>query len=90
MSIEVVKKLRGARYKYISSKFGSTDRYTLGVMAQDIKDIYPIEKYSILNKDKDNYLMVDYVQLIAPMIKAIQELTNEVEKLKNEQDKQNN
>jgi hypothetical protein len=59
-------------------------------MAQDIKDIYPIERYSILNKDKDNYLMVDYVQLIAPMIKAIQELTNEVEKLKNEQDKQNN
>jgi hypothetical protein len=26
---------------------------------------------------------VDYVQLIAPMIKAIQELTDEVERLKN-------
>jgi len=84
MSLKIINKLKPAQYKYTDSSKGSTDRFTLGIMAQDINETYPVEKYSILNKDSNNYFMVDYVQLIAPMIKAIQELTDEVEKLKNE------
>jgi hypothetical protein len=83
MSIEVINKLKPAEYKYNDKSKGAVDRFTLGVMAQDINKLYPIEKYTVLNKDKDGYFMVDYVQLIAPMIKAIQELTDEVERLKN-------
>lgn len=81
MSLEVVKGLKPAQYKY--TKKGDGERFTLGVMAQDINKFYPIEDYNILQKDEDGYFMVDYVQLIAPMLKAIQELSDEVEKLKN-------
>jgi len=82
MSLEVINKLKPAQYKYNDPIKGSIDRFTLGIMAQDINETYPIEEFSILNKDSNDYFMVDYVQLIAPMIKAIQELTEEVERLK--------
>ena len=84
MSLEVIKKLKPAKYKYKDVTKGDTARFTLGLMAQDIGEFYPLEEYSILNKDKDGYLMVDYAQLIAPLIIAIQELSDEVEELKND------
>ena len=86
MSLEVISNLKPTKYKYKSDSHGSTERFTLGIMAQDINKVYPVNEYSILNKDVDDYFMVDYVQLIAPMIKAIQELKDEVERLKNDRD----
>jgi len=86
MSLEIINKFKPAQYKYNDPTKGSTDRFTLGIMAQDINETYPIEKFSVLNRDEQDYFMVDYVQLIAPMIKAIQELTDEVERLKNGND----
>jgi hypothetical protein len=86
MSIDIIKKLKPAKYKYKDKEYGATDRYTLSVMAQDVNIVYPIDDYTILNKDDNGYFMVDHVQLIAPMLKAIQELTEEVERLKNDRD----
>lgn len=82
MSIKVINGLKPAKYRY--KEKGDAKRLTLGIMAQDINKFYPIEEYNILQKDADGHFMVDYVQLIAPMIKAIQELSDEVEKLKND------
>ncbi len=84
MSLAKINELRPAKYKYKDKSKGDTERFTLGVMAQDIDKIYPLNEYSILNKDDQGYMMVDYVQLIGPMIKAIQELEDEVKRLKNE------
>lgn len=82
MSLKKLSKLKPAKYKFSDPTKGETDRLSMGIMAQDIEKIWPYETYSILKKDKNNYYSVDYGQLIAPMIKAIQELTEEVEKLK--------
>jgi hypothetical protein len=54
-------------------------------MAQNINEIWPIEKYTILEKDQDGYFIVaNPHQLIFPLIKAVQELSEEIERLKNE------
>jgi hypothetical protein len=82
MSLENIKNIRPAQFKYNDERYGDTDKITLGVMAQDIEKIYPGEDYTVLHRDENGYYMVEYTQLIAPMIKAIQELAEEVEKLK--------
>lgn len=84
MSVKQLKQLKPAQYRYTDNKKGETNRLSMGIMAQDIEKIWPYESYSILKKSEDNFYQVDYYQLIAPMIKAIQELTEEVEKLKSE------
>lgn len=81
MSLEQVKRFRPVKFKYI----GSDERFHLGVIAQDIMEVYPIDKYAIVIKDtKTGYLKVDYIELIAPLIKAVQELDNKVNLLQKE------
>jgi hypothetical protein len=84
MSLEKIKQLRPAEHLYTDTTKGDTKRLTMSVMAQNINQVWPIEKYSILNKDSNGYFTVEVQQLITPMIKAIQELSEEIERLKND------
>lgn len=87
MSLKKIGRLKPAEYSYTDSSSGETKRLTMGIMAQDIDQIWPYEKYSILHKDSQGFYSVEYHQLIAPMIKAIQELSDKVDKLQKELDK---
>jgi hypothetical protein len=87
MSLKKIGRLKPAEYSYIDPSKGETERLSMGVMAQDINEIWPYEKYVILDKDFQGNFSVDYAQLIAPMIKAIQELSDKVDKLQKEIDK---
>lgn len=87
MSLEKIKQLRPAEHLYTDISKGDTKRLTMSVMAQNINQVWPIEKYSILNRDSDGFFTVEVQQLIAPMIKAIQELSEEIEQLRNERKK---
>jgi hypothetical protein len=71
------------KFKYKSGEHGDTDKYTLGIMAQDIDKLYPYDEYSILSKDANGNFMVDYTQLIAPMLKLIQEQEKRIIELEN-------
>ena len=85
MSIEKIRKLKPAEHLYTDASKGDTQRLTMSCMAQNINDVWPIEKYSILRKDKDGYLIVDQPhQLIFPLLKAIQQLDEQVIELQNE------
>lgn len=84
MSLEKIKRLRPAEHLYTDQSKGDTERLTMSVMAQNINQVWPVEKYSILNIDNAGYFTVEVQQLIAPMIKAIQELSEEIERLKND------
>jgi len=83
--------LNPAKYNYVTNigdlvDFkGDSSKMYFGVMAQDIEDY--IEKqghnsrnYNILNYSED-YMSVNYYELIGPMIKSIQELEEKVTKL---------
>jgi len=84
--------LTPAKYNYIpemSLKGIDPDKAHFGVMAQHI-DAYlksvSDEDFNILQKDEDDKFMVNYYELIAPMIKTIQELTARVEHLERKTD----
>lgn len=85
MSLEAIKGLRPAKFRFVDEKFGSTRQFTLGIMAQDVNEFYPLEQYTILKEDNDGNIIVDYLQLIAPMIRAIQELSEKIEILEEKQ-----
>jgi len=62
----------------------------VGVTAQDVKDaiekagLDPKEGTIVHEIDTDHHMRLDYTKLIAPMLKAIQELSDEIDKLKDE------
>lgn len=85
MSLEKIKKLRPAEHVYTDASKGDTQRLTMSCMAGNINELWPIDKYTVLERDKDGYFIVaNPHQLIFPLIKAVQELSEEVERLKNE------
>jgi hypothetical protein len=85
MSLEKIKRLRPAEHLYTDSAKGSTNRLTMSCMAQNLNEIWPVDKYTLLEKDSNGYFIVSNPhQLIFPLIKAVQELSEELERLKNE------
>lgn len=62
-----------------------SDELQFGVIAQDVKAIeeeYEIGENRLCYEREDGFLAVDYKQLIAPIIKVIQEQEKEIQKLK--------
>lgn len=85
MSLEKIKKLKPAEYTYIDPKYGNTSKKSMGCMAQDLDAIWPEQEYVLLRRDENGKLIVSNPdQLIYPLIKAIQELSDKVEELENE------
>jgi hypothetical protein len=82
MSIDLVKKLKPVLFKYNDTIPELKDgKIHMGFMAQDLQDIFG-KDYAIVSDNKNTgYLMVQYHELIAPLTKAIQELSDKVEKL---------
>ena len=84
---EFIEALHPAKYNYIpemEEKGVEIDKVYFGVMAQDIKkylESVSDEDFSIVKTNEDGEMSVDYIQLIAPMMKTIQELTERVTNL---------
>jgi hypothetical protein len=73
--------LRVIKYHLLESS--ETDRKKIGLIAQDLQEHFP----ELVHEDDSGYLSVDYVGLIGPVIKAVQELRTEkdvkIEQLEN-------
>lgn len=84
---EFISSLRPAKYKYINElkdKGVNTEKIHFGVMAQDIRrylESVSEEDFNIVQHDDEGNLMVNYNELIGPIIKTIHELTEKVESL---------
>jgi hypothetical protein len=57
------------------------ERKSHGFIAQDIENLITGEKDSLKIENADGMKGVDYMSLIAPLVKSIQELTAKVETL---------
>ena len=69
--------------KPVSYKFKTGTRTHYGVIAQDLETVLDGKDFAGLIKDTEtNNYGIRYTELIAPLIKAIQELSAEVETLK--------
>lgn len=82
--LEFIKRLKPASYFY-NDKISGLNNFKkhFGFLAQDINDVLDEDTYSVVNK-RGSYYTVNYLELIAPMVKSIQELNLEIEKLKKE------
>jgi len=74
--LEFIEKLRPVRYKYREDKDG---RFHYGFIAQDVLSLDGTQDWAIVSKEPDSdYLTMAYMELISPMVKAIQELSAKV------------
>ena len=62
----------------IQFSYKNEEKIRFGLVAQELKEIIP----EIVEEDKDGYLSIRYQELIPVLIKAIQKLKEEIEKLK--------
>lgn len=76
--------LKPAKYNYIPSmaeKGIDIEKVHFGVMAQDIQ-VYlksvSSEDFNIVQQDANNKLMINYNELIGPMIKTMQEMQDRI------------
>lgn len=86
--LELINKIKPCTFKYKQkNEDGIIDDNNLihfGIIAQELNDILPEDEYAIIKKIDNDYYAVNYIELIAPLIKAIQELSKKVEKLEND------
>ena len=84
---DFIKSLKPAKYTYkkeMLDKGVNINKTHFGVMAQDIKkylNSISDEDFNIIQYDEDGIMMVNYIELIGPMIKTIQELEKRISKL---------
>ena len=78
--------LKMSRSQYKGDDSSGDLRYEYGLLAQEVDDLLKEAdpENSVITKDNDGLLGMDYKQLIMPLIKSIQELNEEIERLKEE------
>lgn len=85
-SLEKVKRLRGVTYdwrdSYIERKGGLDEIYMrkkdIGLLAQDVEQVLP----EIVARRNDGYLAIKYDRVVALLVEAIKDLSEQVERLK--------
>ena len=83
LGLDFINKLKPAEFRYKEDTHASDGKKIhFGFMAQDIAKILDdSSKYAILKKDNKNYYLVDHGEIIAPLVKAVQELSERIENL---------
>lgn len=84
--LELVRKLKPIKFRYDSKKFHGTvdERIHFGFSAQDLAAILPPEQYAAISRDPQGFFMIDYIELISPLVKGLQEAAGEIDELKEE------
>jgi len=83
--LETIKKLKPCifQYKQLDENGVVNDGNVkhLGFIAQDLNEIFPEGEFAVVKKDQNGYYMINLLELIAPIVKSIQELNIKIEKL---------
>ncbi|MBI4155032.1 tail fiber domain-containing protein [Candidatus Woesearchaeota archaeon] len=74
-SLDIIKKLKPATFDYING-----NKNQAGFIAQDVKEVIP----SAISETNEGYLSLNSENILAHTVKAVQELTEENKKLKQE------
>jgi len=86
-NLDQISKLRGVYFNWREdSVYANETQRQIGVIAQDIQEVYPEATTSILD---DEYLGVDYTQLIPVLVEAIRELSDNYQDLSDTYDELN-
>lgn len=84
LGLALVRKLNPIKFRYDQKKFQHKidDRFHLGLSAQELISLLPIDEYAIVNQDRNGFLMVDYTELIGPLISSVKEMAEDNESLR--------
>jgi len=86
--LELINKIKPCTFQYKQKDengiINDNNLIHFGVIAQELNELLSENEFAIVQKMKDGYYAVNYTELIGPMIKAIQELSEKVEKLEND------
>ena len=89
LGLDFINKLRPVNFKFINNQ---SDRVHTGLIAQEVEEVLTEDKAMLIkeniideNGNKRESYALRYIELIAPLIKAVQELTQEIENLKKEE-----
>ena len=81
--LETIKKLKPCifQYKQLDENGVVNDGNVkhLGFIAQDLNEIFPEGEFAVVKKDQNGYYMINLLELIAPIVKSIQELNIKIE-----------
>jgi len=83
LGLSFIDALRPVSYKFINDK--KPEKLKYGIIAQEVQEVLKEsgnEDFAGIT-DKGDFLGADYVQFIAPLIKAVQELSAKVTELEN-------
>ena len=75
--------LRSVKYNHKTDNDINKQKY--GLIAQEVQEALGkagVDSFSGVVDQDENHLRLDYTQFISPLIKAVQELSKEVEELK--------
>jgi len=80
--------LKISKSQYKGEEENNETRYEFGLIAQEVDKILKQSdpESTIVSEDNEGFLGMDYKQIIMPLIKSIQELSIEIEKLKKDED----
>lgn len=85
IGLDIIKKLKPCIFQYKQlNENGIIDDGNikhLGFIAQDLDEVFPEGEYAVVIKDKNGYYMINLLELIAPIVKSIQELNIKIEML---------
>ena len=78
--------LKMSRSQYKGDDSSGDLRYEYGLLAQEVDDLLKEAdpENSVITKDNDGLLGMDYKQLIMPLIKSIQDLSSKIDRLEKE------
>lgn len=86
--LELINKIKPCTFQYKQkAEDGLVDDNNLihfGVIAQDLNELLSENEFALVQKTQNGFYAVNYIELIGPMIKAIQELSKKVEELEND------
>ncbi|MFT6525413.1 MAG: cell division protein FtsB, partial [Bacteriovoracaceae bacterium] len=74
-AVSKIKRLKGVEFVW-NEKSSSPGRKDIGVIAQDIKSVFPT---AVITQKGTGYLQVDYAVLVAPLIQATKEQQESIE-----------
>ena len=82
LGLSFINSLRPVKYNFIENKHDDKTKY--GIIAQEVVEVLNKtgnEDFAGIKDDNKEKLGADYIQFIAPLMKAVQELTAKVEAL---------
>ena len=85
-SLDKINQLRGVSFTWKPEANKNTDKVYLGLIAQEVESYFPdvVRNESVCDTESTIYKSLHYTGLIAPMIKAIQELSVKLDTMQTE------